>query len=138
MISEIPLQDPPLPHWQHIPVKNSCFFYLCPSTKHNSKQQHFDFQIKSVQKMKMFYTSHFVSKHTSEERRKITCDGSPTIAFLSRTHFFKANPLFRISAINSEGCIDGPVSTNHSFRVPLMSGHRQPPSPQWEFQGRLC
>ncbi len=36
---------------------------------------------------------------------------------LPRTHFFSANPLFRISAINSEGCIDGPVRTNHSFRT---------------------
>lgn len=53
---------------------------------------------------------------------KITCDGSQTVEFLPRTHFFRANPLFRISAINSEGCIDGPVSTNHSFKVPLMSG----------------
>lgn len=71
-------------------------------------------------------------------RQKITCDGSETVSFLPRTHFFKANPLFRISAINSEGCIDGPVSTNHSLRVPLMSHHCQPLSPQWEFQGRLC
>lgn len=84
------------------------------------------------------FTHHILCQTHVRGRWKITCDGSPTIAFRSRTHFFKANPLFRISAINSEGCIDGPVSTNHSFRAPLMSGHRQPLSPQWGFQGRLC
>lgn len=51
---------------------------------------------------------------------EITCAGSQTVAFLPRTHFFSANPLFRISAINSEGCIDGPVCTKHNIMVPLM------------------
>lgn len=80
------------------------------------------------------YTLSYLCKDGSA-RQTITCDGSQTVEFLPRTHFFKANPLFRISAINSEGCIDGPVSTNHSLRVPLMSNHCQPLSPQWEFQG---
>lgn len=49
--------------------------------------------------------------------QEITCAGSLMVLSLPRTHFFSANPLFRISAINSEGCIDGPVRTNHSFRT---------------------
>lgn len=74
------------------------------------------------------FMSSYVCRNGSV-RQTITCAGSQTVAFLSRTHFFKANPLFRISAINSEGCIDGPVSTNHSLRVPLMSKPCQPLSP---------
>lgn len=50
-------------------------------------------------------------------KQEITCVCSLMVLLLSRTHFFSAKPLFRISAINSEGCIDGPVRTNHSFRT---------------------
>ena len=37
-----------------------------------------------------------------------SCDGSFAVKFLPSTFHFSANPLFLISAISSEGCIDGP------------------------------
>lgn len=37
-----------------------------------------------------------------------SCDGSFAVKFLPSTFRFSANPLFLISAISSEGCIDGP------------------------------
>lgn len=59
-----------------------------------------------------------------------TCVRSHTVAFLPSTLRFSAKPLFRISAINSEGCIDGPVRTNHSFNSLIDSCPLPPLRPQ--------
>lgn len=74
--------------------------------------------------IKQQFTSNHIQiyRHFQLTSKKIiTCDGSFAVKFLPSTFCFSANPLFLISAISSEGCIDGPVHKNHSLNVSFIS-----------------